>query len=210
MPASDIKNLARQYAGCDSSRLLIQNRNWAKAMTRADKGYFKRHERAQKPEYFWIGCSDSRVSATQTLALDPSEVFVHRNIANLAQEDDPNFAASLHYAIETLAVRHILVVGHYGCGGIHAVMQPLSDDVVGRWLRPVHDLCDTKCISDANRLTEHNVSAQVDALARNQTVRRAWARGVQLVLHGWVYDIRNGLLNPVCKPVSSENQLMSA
>lgn len=203
VPPSGIESLAKQYAGCDSSRLLIRNRRWARAMTRGDKGYFKRHERGQKPAYFWIGCSDSRVSATRTLDLDPGEIFVHRNVANLAREDDPNFAASLHYAIETLAVRHILVVGHYGCGGIHSAMEPLPDNAVGDWLCPVRTLCCTRCISDANRLTEHNVSAQVEALTRNATVRKAWARGAKLVLHGWVYDLRTGLLNPVCRPVSA-------
>lgn len=197
------QSLAKEYAGCDSSRLLNGNRRWAKAMMRADKGYFKRHELGQKPDYFWIGCSDSRVSATQTLALDPGEVFVHRNVANLAREDDPNFAASLLYAIGTLAVRHILIVGHYGCGGIHSAMQPLPDDAVGRWLRPVHDLRCARQISDVNRLTEHNVSAQVATLAHNPVVQNAWRKGARLVLHGWVYDLRTGLLSPVCRPVSA-------
>lgn len=162
----------------------------------------------QHPRYFWIGCSDSRVPATEIVDLDPGEMFVHRNIANLTISSDPSFSAALAFAVDVLEVQHVLVVGHYGCGGIQAAMEPESDDAVGRWLKPVralHQVHSTENAPDAispNELCEQNVIAQIEALATNPTIRAAWSRKMPLALHGWVYAIGDGLLRTVCDPVS--------
>ena len=200
------QNLAGQDAQCDSSALLARNHAWARTMQNVDPGFFLRGAEQQNPRYFWIGCSDSRVSATQVLNLNPGEIFVHRNVANLAPADDPNFSASLQYAVEALEVSHILVVGHYGCGGIRAAMEAATDDPVGDWLTPIRDLhaahggsCGAE---DADCLSEYNVRAQVEALACNAIVLGAWKKMASLTIHGWVYLIDQGILKPVCAPVS--------
>ena len=187
------------------SDLLARNRVWADAKTLIDPGFFKRLVGQQRPRYFWIGCSDSRVPATEIVDLDPGEMFVHRNVANLATPSDPNFAAALEFAVDVLKVAPIIVVGHYGCGGIQAAMAPDRDDAIGLWLAPVRELYQTVCCTpdtNADRLCEHNIRAQVKALAANPLVLRAWARHAALTLHGWVYAIGDGLLQPVCSPVS--------
>lgn len=187
------------------SDLLTRNRAWADAKTLVDPGFFKRLVGQQRPRYFWIGCSDSRVPATEIVDLDPGEMFVHRNVANLTTPTDPNFAAALQFAVDVLKVEHIIVVGHYGCGGIQAAMAQERDDAIGAWLSPVSALHRTVCSAqeaDADRLCEHNIRAQVEALAANPLVIRAWARHASLTLHGWVYAIGDGLLEPVCIAVS--------
>ncbi|MCP1472176.1 carbonic anhydrase [Sphingobium sp. OAS761] len=187
------------------SGLLTRNRAWAAAKTLADPGFFKRLVGQQRPRYFWIGCSDSRVPATEIVDLDPGEMFVHRNVANLTMPTDPNFAAALQFAVDVLKVEHIIVVGHYGCGGIQAAMTQASDDAIGAWLAPVRPLYQTGSGTlevNADRLCEHNIRAQVAALAANPLVLQAWARHASLTLHGWVYAIGDGLLRPVCSPIS--------
>lgn len=187
--------------------LFARNQAWAKSKTSADPSFFSRLVGQQRPSYFWIGCSDSRVPATEIVNLDPGEMFVHRNVANLAMEDDPNFAAALQFAIEALHVQHIIVVGHFGCGGIQAAMAPATADAIGDWLAPVravHHAHPCKAApdeADANALCERNVVAQVEALAANRLVRAAWAAHAELTLHGWVYAISDGLLRMVCEPV---------
>lgn len=189
----------------DLKALFSRNRAWASGKTRTDPAFFSRLVGQQRPDYFWIGCSDSRVPATEIVNLDPGEMFVHRNVANLAVADDPNFAAALQFAVEALEVRHIIVVGHYGCGGIGAAMAEETDDAIGRWLAPVRQLHHRHGgeadAADANKLCERNVTAQVLALSENPLVRAAWARGAPLALHGWVYAIGDGLLRTVCPPV---------
>lgn len=192
----------------DLKDLFSRNRAWASGKTRTDPDFFSRLVGQQRPDYFWIGCSDSRVPATEIVNLDPGEMFVHRNVANLAIADDPNFAAALQFAVEALRVSHIIVVGHYGCGGIRAAMEEEeTDDPVGRWLAPVRHLHhghahgDAADSATANALCERNVTAQVRALSENALVRAAWARRAPLVLHGWVYAIGDGLLRTVCPPV---------
>ncbi|AMK23053.1 MULTISPECIES: carbonic anhydrase [Sphingomonadaceae] len=189
------------------STLFDRNRAWADAKTRNDPGFFRRLVGQQRPRYFWIGCSDSRVPATEIVDLDPGEMFVHRNVANLAIAADPNFSAALQFAVDVLNVHHIIVVGHYGCGGIHAAMENETDDAIGHWLAPVRQLhrrhpC--KVNTDgaaAEALCERNVVAQVDALSVNPLVRAAWAREAPLSLHGWVYRIGDGLLKSLCRRV---------
>lgn len=163
-----------QHAGPDVDDLLTRNRNWVRRKTFADPSFFKRLVGQQRPRYFWIGCSDSRVPATEIVDLDPGEMFVHRNVGNLAPADDPNFNAALSFAIDTLKVRHVIVVGHYGCGGVAAAWQPPAATPVGRWLAPLRDLrshhaAPLASLADdgarRDRLCELNVIEQVRALA---------------------------------------------
>lgn len=185
------------------SALFDRNRAWAGAKTHVDPEFFRRLVGQQRPRYFWIGCSDSRVPATEIVDLDPGEMFVHRNVANLAIAGDPSFAAALQFAVEVLEVEHVIVVGHYGCGGIHAAMHETTGDAIGHWLEPVRRLhrhrpgkiSAGRAAADA--LCERNVMAQVEALAANPVVRGAWGRGADLTLHGWVYAIGDGLLQAV-------------
>lgn len=196
----------------DLADLFARNQAWAKSKTLVDPSFFSRLVGQQRPSYFWIGCSDSRVPATEIVNLDPGEMFVHRNVANLAMENDPNFAAALQFAIEALHVQHIIVVGHYGCGGIQAAMAPATADAIGDWLAPVravHHAHPCKAApdqADANALCERNVVAQVEALAANRLVRTAWAAQADLTLHGWVYAISDGLLRAVCEPVHRDGR----
>ncbi len=189
----------------DSLYLLDRCAQGAQRKKAADPDHFRRLARSQHPRFFWIGCSDSRVSATRILDLRAGQIFVHRNIANLASGDDPNFSASLQYAVAELAVEHIFVVGHLGCGGIHAAMQPLTDDPVGRWLAPVRALYRTlsakEATLDADGLCIANICAQVASLSTNPVIEAAWRNRQKLAIHGWVYVIEEGLLKPVCDPV---------
>lgn len=187
--------------------LFARNRAWAESKLRIDPGFFHRLVDQQTPRYFWIGCSDSRVPATEIVDLDPGEMFVHRNVANLAMENDPSFAAALQFAVEVLKVQHIMVVGHYGCGGIQAAMGDETNDAIGRWLAPIRELHRGRLgrlgneAADPHLLCEANVGAQVQALAANPVVRGVWARGGDLVLHGWIYAIGDGLLHEACAPM---------
>ncbi|CCW17000.1 Carbonic anhydrase [Sphingobium indicum BiD32] len=188
----------------DCHSLFSRNRAWAQAKTGDDPSFFKRLVGQQHPRYFWIGCSDSRVPATEIVDLDPGEMFVHRNVANLAVDSDPNFSAALQFAVDVLKVEHIIVVGHYGCGGIQAAMAPATDDAIGVWLAPVralHEAHGCSAQADADRLCERNILSQVEALAANPLIRRAWDQRAPLTLHGWVYAIGDGLLQQVCEPV---------
>lgn len=187
--------------------LLESNKAWAAGRTKRDPGFFGRLAAQQKPRYFWIGCSDSRVPSTQILGLDPGEVFVHRNVANLAVAGDPNFDSALQFAVEALHVEHILIVGHHGCGGIKATLEGRNGDPIGNWLAPVRALHQAYARSgaancdDMESLVERNVVAQVEALAANPIVQAAWQQQIELTLHGWVYGLSDGVLRPVRRPV---------
>ena len=191
----------------DAAALLERNANWAARRGGADPGFFHRLVGQQRPRFFWIGCCDSRVPATEIVDLDPGEMFVHRNVANLASADDPSFAAALQFAVRELRVRHVIVTGHYGCGGIQASLDGNAVGALARWLRPVRDLMETDgghhAPSDwtAERLCESNVLAQVSGLAANAVVRQAWSVGSALSLHSWVYAIGDGLLRPLREPI---------
>jgi carbonic anhydrase len=179
------------------------NRRWASRKIDGDPGFFKRLEGQQAPEYLWIGCSDSRVPANEIVDLDPGELFVHRNVANLAPPQDANYLSVLQFAVDVLKVKHILVVGHYGCGGVAAAVDGQRRGLVDHWLHPIREvhaehrheldgMGDDRARWD--RLVELNVIRQVKNVASDVFVQDAWARGQRLCVHGWVYSIANGLV----------------
>jgi carbonic anhydrase len=184
-------------------RLFDNNRSWAAKQVASDPEFFERLCALQKPEFLWIGCADSRVPANQIVGLAPGEMFVHRNVANVVAPDDTNCLSVVQYAVDVLGVRHIIVCGHYGCGGVQAAFGPPMDLPLESWLahlravRRAHE-DELKSLPDdgsrARRLCELNVIAQVRTLCRVPTVSDAWARGQRLDIHGWVYDLHDGLL----------------
>ncbi len=190
------------------------NRRWAAAKLEVDPGFFQRLVGQQTPEYLWIGCSDSRVPANEIIGLDRGEVFVHRNVANLAPPQDANYLSVLQFAVDVLKVRHILVVGHYGCGGVAAAVDGQRRGLVDHWLHPIreieHDhrgeLEGLGEPSRLNRLVELNVIRQVRNVASDVFVQDAWARGQGLKVHGWVYSIANGLLTDLDVTVSGPDE----
>jgi carbonic anhydrase len=180
-----------------------RNRAWAARMTSEDPDFFRRLERQQAPHYLWIGCSDSRVPANTIVGLDPGELFVHRNVANIVVHSDLNCLSVLQYAIDALKVEHVIVCGHYGCGGVRAAYAKSSLGLIDNWLRhvqDVHDRCRTLIErgdgEDAaiNRLCEHNVIEQVHHVCQTTIVQDAWRRKQHVAIHGWIYDLRDGLL----------------
>jgi len=183
--------------------LKTNNRNWAERRVQLDPGFFKRLEGQQAPKYLWIGCSDSRVPANEIVGLDPGELFVHRNVANLAPPQDANYLSVLQYSVEVLKVEHILVVGHYGCGGVAAAVDGQRRGLVDHWLHPIREVhhChrhELEALGDErarwDRLVELNVIHQVKNVVSDIFVQDAWARGQKLHVHGWVYSIANGLV----------------
>ena len=183
--------------------LKANNRIWAKRMVSTDAGFFTRLERQQAPQYLWIGCSDSRVPANEIVGLDPGELFVHRNVANLAPPQDANYLSVLQFAVDVLKVKHIIVVGHYGCGGVTAAIDGKRRGLVDHWLHPIREVFQQHrdqldAISDwsarLNRLCELNVMRQVTNVASDVFVQEAWVRGQDLCVHGWVYSLTNGLV----------------
>jgi carbonic anhydrase len=190
-----------------SQRLLLQNKAWAQDRTLHDENFFKRHSTVQTPEFLWIGCSDSRVPANEITDTDPGDIFVHRNIANLVVHTDLNLLSVLQYAVQVLKVKHIIVCGHYGCGGVRAAMSNKSFGLINKWLRNIKDTYrihreELEKIADlearADRLTELNVVEQIMNLAKTSIIQEAWANHQMPVLLGWVYHIENGLLDEVC------------
>jgi len=191
--------------------LKANNRAWAERKVAGDPGFFRRLENQQAPQYLWIGCSDSRVPANEIIGLDPGEVFVHRNVANLAPPQDANYLSVLQYAVEVLRVRHVLVVGHYGCGGVAAAVDGERRGLIDHWLHPIrevaHDHADHLAAYEPgqprlDRLCELNVMRQVRNVASDVFVQDAWARGQQLSVHGWVYSLATGLVNDLGVTVS--------
>jgi carbonic anhydrase len=192
--------------------LKSKNRAWAQKKIAADAGFFKRLEGQQAPQYLWIGCSDSRVPATEIVDLDPGEIFVHRNIANLTPPQDANYLSVLQFAVESLKVKHILVVGHHGCGGIRAAVDGKRRGLIDHWLHPIREVAhryrdELEKISDEqereNRLCELNVIQQVRNVISDVIVQAAWERGQELSVHGWVYSLGNGLVKDMNVTVSS-------
>ncbi len=185
-------------------QLKANNCAWAASKVAADAGFFKRLEGQQAPEYLWIGCSDSRVPANEIVGLDPGELFVHRNVANLAPPQDSNYLSVLQFAVDVLKVKHIMVVGHYGCGGVSAAVDGQRRGLVDHWLHPIREVFhENRAALDAiaderarlNRLCELNVMRQVKNVASDVFIQDAWARGQDLSIHGWVYSLSNGLVN---------------
>jgi carbonic anhydrase len=184
--------------------LLDSNRAWAQAETRADPEYFSRLANQQSPQYLWIGCSDSRVPANQITGLAPGEVFVHRNIANVVVHTDLNCLSVIQFAVDILKVRHIILCGHYGCSGVHAAMTKHRIGLSDNWLRHVQDVAgkhdaELRTITEEEkrhrRLCELNAREQVQNIAQCTAVQEAWERGQPLEVHGWIYDLKDGLLH---------------
>jgi carbonic anhydrase len=191
---------------CSLDGLFENNRAWAHQRVTDDPEFFTRLARQQAPRFLWIGCADSRVPANQIIGLDPGEVFVHRNIANLVVHSDLNCLSVLQFAVEVLKVEHVMVVGHYGCGGVQAVVDQRSTGLADNWLRHVEDIArahaarleaegDAK--AKGRRLVELNVIEQVANVCRTTIVRRAWHKQQKLQVHGLVYDLLDGLLRRV-------------
>src|SRR5512139_791326 len=178
----------------DITRLLNNNKAWARQVEIESPGFFKRLKRQQRPRYLWIGCSDSRVPANQITGLLPGDVFVHRNISNQVINTDMNLMCVLQYAIEVLKVRHIIVCGHYGCGGITAVKRNATSGVLEHWLENVRVASRKRRRITLNELCELNVKQQVENLAHNTIVQKAWERGRRLFIHGWIYSVADGLI----------------
>ena len=201
------------------SHLFEANRHWVARVTRDDPGFFDRLAHQQSPEYLWIGCSDSRVPANQITGLAPGEVFVHRNIANVVVHTDLNALSVIQFAVDHLEVKHIIVVGHYGCSGVHAALSRRKVGLADNWLRHVQDVYDKhgaylgKLTGDARRhdaLCELNVIEQVRNVCLASTVQEAWGRGQILSVHGWIYGVRDGLLRDMEVTVSSADEIESA
>ncbi len=198
--------------------LFANNRTWAEEIGRGDPDFFSRLARQQTPEYLWIGCSDSRVPANQIVGLMPGEMFVHRNVANVVVHTDLNCLSVLQFAVEVLKVRHVIVTGHYGCGGVLAALRGDRLGLIDNWLRHVQDvrnkhlnqitrLPDQKQQHD--RLCELNVIEQVVNVCDTTVVREAWGRGQQLAVHGWIYGLGDGLLRDLGMCVTTESELLA-
>jgi carbonic anhydrase len=199
-------------------RLLDSNRLWSAARTEQDPDFFSRLARQQTPQYLWIGCSDSRVPANQIIDLDPGQVFVHRNIANLVVHTDMNCLSVLQYAVDVLQVKHIIVCGHYGCGGVLAAMSDQPHGLIDNWLRNIKDVyydhsAELEAIADgharADRLCELNVAQQVANVCYTTIVQNAWQRGQPLAVHGWIYGLRDGRISDLGVTIEQPEQIRS-
>ena len=195
------------------AHLLAQNAAWAARIRQRDPQFFERLSEQQSPRYLWIGCSDSRVPANEIIDLPPGEVFVHRNIGNLVVHTDLNCLSVLQFAIDVLHIRHIIVCGHYDCGGVRAALEHEPHGLVDNWLRHIQDvrekydaelrLLDDQCArTQTRRLCELNVIEQVKNVARTDMALQAWARSDSLAIHGWVYDVGSGLLQDLDVTIS--------
>lgn len=193
--------------------LLDKNKKWAAERVAVDPDYFRRLSGLQAPRFLWIGCSDSRVPANVIAGLEPGEVFVHRNVANLVHHSDLNLLSVLEYAVEALAVEHIIVCGHYGCGGVQAAMEDCRHGIVDHWLQPIRDVADVNSPDLAScgdeqarlsRLCELSIRSQVQNLSRTPIIQGAWRRRMALSIHGWVYSLSDGLLHDLQCSLSTE------
>ncbi len=196
--------------------LLDNNLAWAAHVERERPGFFARLARQQSPKYLWIGCSDSRVPANEIIGLDPGEVFVHRNIANVVVHSDLNALSVIQFAVDVLKVEHILVVGHYGCGGVLAVLREDRVGLADNWLRHVHDVKMRHrgrllhlCTHDQEDvLCEMNVIEQVGHVAQTTVLQDAWARGQQVSVHGWCYGLKDGLVKDLGVTMSGAGEVV--
>jgi len=192
-------------------KILKNNKKWSDEITAKDPQYFEHLAEGQTPEYLWIGCADSRVPANQLLGLNPGEVFVHRNVANLVVHADFNSLAVIHYAVEYLEVKYIIVCGHYGCGGVQAAMSGKRFGLVDSWIRHVNDvinihgpeLAKLEETDKFDRLCELNAIEQAVHVSQSPPVLDAWERGKELTVYAMVYDLKDGLLKPVAPPINS-------
>jgi len=201
------------------TQLFENNRKWAYRQTQSDPDFFNRLLQQQSPEYLWIGCSDSRVPANEIVGLLPGELFVHRNVANLVVKNDLNCLSVIQFAVDALKVKHIIICGHYGCGGVKAVLDNTKIGLVDNWLdnlRPVKEnfLSNLFEIKDEasrfNKLCELNVVEQVFNVCNTDIIRIAWQRKQQLSVHGWIYDIKDGLLQDLDVCISNSDNIDEA
>src|SRR4051812_2932202 len=198
----------------DLSDLLEKNRAWAESIRAQNPEFFTEIARQQTPEYLWIGCADSRVPATQLVGLMPGEMFVHRNVANLVVHTDFNCLSVIQYAVEVLKVNHIIICGHYGCGGVQAAMQNLKLGLIDNWLRHVQDVIKKHegllaAVAEEserfNRVCELNVIEQVMNVSRTTILQSAWERGQEIAVHGWIYGLQDGLLRELKICITGRN-----
>lgn len=187
-------------------KLLENNRHWAEETTKNDPEFFSRLSEVQQPQYLWIGCADSRVPANQIMNLLPGEVFVHRNIANIVKDEDENCMSVIEYAVDVLKVKHIIVTGHYGCGGVAAGMSSENMlGLLGNWLyaikkthtRHIEELKPLNEKEAFDRMCELNVLEQTERLGNNRIIKRAWERGQEFEIHSWIYSLSDGLVKPL-------------
>ncbi len=200
----------------DITQLLVKNKQWAEEMIAADPAFFARLEAQQVPGYLWIGCSDSRVPATQLVGLPPGEMFVHRNVANIVVHSDLNCLAVLQYAVDVLGIKHVIVCGHYGCGGVEAALHNRSLGLIDNWLRHVQDVrnkhatlleaCQTSGMR-LRRLCELNVIEQVVNVCQTTMLQSAWSRGQQIAVHGWIYGLADGRVRDLGMSVTTPDDL---
>jgi carbonic anhydrase len=196
--------------------LFDNNKRWVEAQTSRDTNFFKRLSTQQSPQYMWIGCSDSRVPANEIIGLEPGEVFVHRNVGNVVVHTDMNCLSVLQFAVEVLQVKHIIVCGHYGCGGVNTAMDHRQHGLIDNWLRHIKDVYDkyqmeVDIITDEelrrDRMCELNVTQQVANVCYTTIVQNAWLRGQTLSVHGWVYSVKDGLLKDLEITITGSGQL---
>ena len=199
--------------------LFQHNRDWSTEQTEQDPDFFERLCAIQKPDLLWIGCADSRVPANTIVGLKAGEVFVHRNVGNIVRDDDPNCLSVLQYAVDILGVSHIIVCGHYGCGGVRAAFDNADNGLIDNWLRNIKDVqyrhqAQLDAVEDdeerVDLLCEFNVMAQVHNVIHTTIVQNAWHRGQQLAVHGWVYGLKDGLLRDLGCTVASIDQVPDA
>jgi len=195
--------------------LFDNNRRWVQRIEQENPGFFEHLSRGQSPQYLWIGCSDSRIPANEVVGLLPGELFVHRNVANLVIHTDMNLLSVLQYAVDVLQVKHVIVCGHYGCGGVIGAMKNESLGLIDNWLRFIKDIYQHNAEllealpeeQRADRLCELNVIQQVANVCHTTVVQDAWRRNQELAVHGWIYDIRDGLLRDLDVCISGRDQL---
>jgi carbonic anhydrase len=188
--------------------IIERNHAWAEAVTAENPDFFSDLSKQQNPEYLWIGCSDSRVPANQIIDLPPGEVFVHRNIANVVVHTDLNCLSVIQFAVEVLKVKHIIVCGHYGCGGIQAAMDGEQHGLIDNWLRHIRDVRrfhhdeveKLEGVEEFDSMCEFNVLEQVTNVCNTSIVQEAWGKGTDLTVHGWIYNIKNGILHSLQPP----------
>ncbi len=191
-------------------QLLQNNRDWAESITASDPEFFTNLANQQRPQYLWIGCSDSRVPANQITGLAPGEVFVHRNVANVVAETDFNVLAVLQYAVDVLKVRHIIVCGHYGCGGVVAALENFRHGMIDNWLSGIRSIRRSHRLeldalppeAAADRLCELNVLEQARHVARTTILEDAWERGQEISIHSWIYRLNSGLITTLAQPIT--------
>lgn len=195
-------------------KLFENNRVWAESITRDNPGYFEKLARQQKPSYLWIGCSDSRVPANQITGLVPGQIFVHRNVANVVVHSDLNCLSVMQYAVEYLKVKHIIVCGHYGCGGVQAAVQNDKLGLIDNWLRHVQDaqnkhldVLPTEFPARVDKVCEINVIEQALSVCQTTVVQDAWSKGQNLAVHAWIYGLSDGLLKDLQMNVSGAEEM---